>query len=407
MDRLRRALTALALLAWAGCAAAQAVPLGELRAQLELRADPAAVSVSGISSGGYMAHQFHLAHSDRTIGAGIVAGGPYACPAIDNFWCDWTWYGWGLEGDVCQAVYVCTAFVRSESLNPFMDRWLYFGPPGHEFSLEQARQAAAAGRIAPLAGLAGDRVWLLAGEADEVVPQAVMEDLAALYRALMPGAAAGDLARIAPRNLPHAMPVDLPGQPDDCSRDGPPFINDCSLDAAGRLLAHIHRLPDGPDQDPPPDAWSADSLFSFDQTAFFDDSDPSASLGATGHVYVPERCRAGEPCPVHVAFHGCRQTEALTRAACEGGDCPLRLFFEDAGYNPWAERHGLVILYPQATAWGGATEADKNPRACWDWWGYSGEAYATRDGKQVRAVKAMVDCLTGAGPCSGGVARED
>ena len=244
-----------------------------------------------------MAHQFHLAHSDRIVGAGILAGGPYACPAIDNYWCDWTWYGWGLDGDLCQALYVCTSYVRSESLNPFMRSWLYFGPPGHQFSLERARQAAASGRIAPLEGLSGDRVWLLAGGADEVVPQGVMEDLSALYGELLLAAGAGDLALVTPEKLPHAMPVDLPDQPDDCPRDGPPFINDCSLDAAGQLLTHIHRLPAGPEHDPPPDAWSADSLFSFDQTAFFDGSDPSVSLGATGHLYVPERCRAGERCP--------------------------------------------------------------------------------------------------------------
>ena len=37
-----------------------------------------------------------------------------------------------------------------------------------------------------------------------------------------------------------------------------------------------------------------------------------------------------------------------------------------------------------------------NPRGCWDWWGYSGAAYHTRDGAQVRAVMAMADRLTAA-----------
>jgi hypothetical protein len=38
--------------------------------------DEAGVSVSGISSGGFMAHQFHVAHSARVMGAAIFAGGP-------------------------------------------------------------------------------------------------------------------------------------------------------------------------------------------------------------------------------------------------------------------------------------------------------------------------------------------
>jgi len=35
-----------------------------------------------------------------------------------------------------------------------------------------------------------------------------------------------------------------------------------------------------------------------------------------------------------------------------------------------------------------------NPRACWDWWGYTGAQYHTKSGAQVRAVKAMLDRLS-------------
>ena len=48
----------------------QAVPLPALGADLE------ATSVSGLSSGAFMASQFHIAHSRIVVGAGIVAGGP-------------------------------------------------------------------------------------------------------------------------------------------------------------------------------------------------------------------------------------------------------------------------------------------------------------------------------------------
>jgi hypothetical protein len=34
-----------------------------------------------------------------------------------------------------------------------------------------------------------------------------------------------------------------------------------------------------------------------------------------------------------------------------------------------------------------------NPNGCWDWWGYTGAPYHTRNGAQMRAVKAMVDRL--------------
>jgi hypothetical protein len=34
------------------------------------------MTVSGLSSGGFFAHQFHIAYSELVAGAGIVAGGP-------------------------------------------------------------------------------------------------------------------------------------------------------------------------------------------------------------------------------------------------------------------------------------------------------------------------------------------
>lgn len=37
--------------------------------------DPDQITVSGVSSGGAMAMQFHFAHSSEIIGAGVFAGG--------------------------------------------------------------------------------------------------------------------------------------------------------------------------------------------------------------------------------------------------------------------------------------------------------------------------------------------
>jgi hypothetical protein len=51
--------------------------------------------------------------------------------------------------------------------------------------------------------------------------------------------------------------------------------------------------------------------------------------------------------------------------------------------------YDVVILYPQTRA----SFAPLNPQACWDWWGYSGSNYDTRQGVQprwvVNAVKAL------------------
>jgi len=44
-----------------------------------LNINPKAVTVSGVSAGGQMAHQLHIAYSDLFSGAAIIAGGPFGC----------------------------------------------------------------------------------------------------------------------------------------------------------------------------------------------------------------------------------------------------------------------------------------------------------------------------------------
>lgn len=48
-----------------------------------LGASVTGATVSGISSGGFMAVQMHVIYSDHFSGAGVVAGGPFYC-AQDN-----------------------------------------------------------------------------------------------------------------------------------------------------------------------------------------------------------------------------------------------------------------------------------------------------------------------------------
>src|SRR5205814_8245008 len=73
-SRCMKQVAGTALAAWCllavACVHAQA--LERLRA---LGADVSAISVSGVSSGGYMAVQFHVAYSAVVRGAGVLAAG--------------------------------------------------------------------------------------------------------------------------------------------------------------------------------------------------------------------------------------------------------------------------------------------------------------------------------------------
>ncbi|HYN39714.1 MAG TPA: depolymerase [Rhodospirillales bacterium] len=313
--------------------------------------DPAAVSASGVSSGGFMAHQVHVALSQRLIGAGVFAGGPYACAGSG--------YPWSLA----RALHVCSAIAPG----PFL------GPPDPQASVKAIRAAAARNGIDDPAGLRGDRVLLFAGRRDRMVPPSVVEGVGDVYRAFADGSGVRLFGEV---DAGHAMITANVGAA--CSASEPPWINDCAFDLAGATLAHIY----GPLAPPTP---PHGTLRPFAQAAFIDPA-VRHGLAARGWIYVPEDCESGG-CRLHVALHGCGQTEAMI------GDA----FVRHAGYNDWADANRIVVLYPQTavltTRFLGIPLPWPNPQACWDWWGYTGPAYAEKRGPQIAAIAAMIDRL--------------
>jgi hypothetical protein len=338
--------------------------------------DRGAITVSGLSSGGFFAHQFHVAFSSLVKGAGIIAGGPYGCvESIPNPLIPF----WPTRLDrVSAAVVACTHY--------FGDRYYGFRPslPTAEDSVRLIREAADQGLIDNPSNLAGSRVWLFHGKSDALVPLQVMETLGRLY----------DRLEVHQPNLQfdrnqtgfaanHGMPVSrFAGESKfpvrECNQHEPPFVIQCGYEAAEMLLRHLHpekfkAASDDPHRD--------GTLVPFDQSEFFDSTDESISLHSVGYLYVPTSC-AAEQCRLHVAFHGCDQNV----------DSVYDDFIRDAGYNRWAASNHIVVLYPQTKA------SAANPNRCWDFWGYSGSNYYTRNGPQMRAVKTMVDRLIGQSP---------
>ena len=62
-------------------------------------------------------------------------------------------------------------------------------------------------------------------------------------------------------------------------------------------------------------------------------------------------------------------------------------FIEGSGFARWADTNRLVILFPQVEA------SVLNPKACWDWWGYTGKNFLTKDAPQIAALWRMVERL--------------
>jgi len=315
---------AIAFVSACGSPGPGAPPLGAFAAV------PDAVTVSGVSAGGYMAGQFHAAYSEQVSGLGIIAAGPWFCA----------------QGELAAALGAC---IDGDAIDS-------------DALLDAATRGAEAGEIDALESNRDDRVWLFYGQRDEAVARNVVEAAADFYTALLDEGGVREEFAV---DAVHGVPTLSSGAP--CGEFSSPYLNACDYDAAGAMLAHtIGGLS--------PRTEAGGQLLAFDQSAFGD-----ASLYTAGYLYVPDACRAGG-CKVHVFFHGCQQSAELV------GDVVAR----GAGLNEWAEANRLLVLYPQVAA---SSLSPMNPLGCWDWWGYTGADYATRSGAQLRAVRAMLERL--------------
>ncbi|MEM7192136.1 MAG: PHB depolymerase family esterase [Pseudomonadota bacterium] len=325
-------------------AANSAQPLPKLGAKLS------ETSVSGLSSGAFMAGQLEIAHSENIVGAGIVAGGPFACAESSAarllpFWAT------GMAQNAIQAAQSCMQTT--------------LGVPDPMRLLARARELAENGKIDPLVGLAKHNVYLYTGDKDSTVSRPVVASAKRFY----------ELAGVPPGNISyvegdggHAFITEEGGAA--CGLSEPPFVSDCDYGQARAILGWIY----GPLQ---PAAQEPEGAFLlFDQSEFTESGEGFADEGV---VYIPPSCSSAPGCRVHVALHGCKQSRARI------GDA----FIEDTGYAELADTNQLIVLFPQIAASG------VNPNGCWDWWGYTDLDYLGKDAPQISALWRMVERLSG------------
>lgn len=353
-----RALVVLGLVAaFSAAAAPPALPaLGAARE----------ITLSGLSSGGYAAAQFAVVHGKDVRGIGVIAGGPYDCAM----------------GDLAEAMTRCACTGdRCAATTPSVLATR---------SALRARGKASLGRIDRLDALKRQRVWLFSGGVDDTVPAANVKALRDFYVEGM-GTPAAQVHLEHRPEAGHGLPVDDAPGAGACGVSAPPFINDCDFDAAGQLLGWL--LPGTVHKTP-----AAGELLAFDQRPYLRGL-AWTGLANEGFVYVPASCRAGRSagCRVHVVFHGCRQASLSDDGS---GGTVGRSFVERAGFNAWAASSRLIVLYPQVMPHdtGLPLPYRLNPRACWDFWGYTSRTpwagtQVTHEAPQIRAVRAMVRAL--------------
>ena len=306
-------------------------------------------SVSGLSSGAYMAGQLEIAHSKDIVGAGIVAGGPFACAETESS----RLFPYGpvvMWQNATQAVNAC-----------MKDSW---GAPDADRLAKRAKELADEGKIDPLSGLADDKVYLFSGNEDQTVVRPVVEAAKRFYAATgVPDAN----VNLVEREGGHAFLTETEGTA--CGLSEEPYVSDCEYDQAKAILEWIY----GPLANPSPSPTG--KFINFDQSSF--SKGRPNGLAPEGVVYVPAECESQPGCRLRIALHGCDQARETV------GDA----FIKESGFARYADTNRLVILFPQVAG------SLVNPHGCWDWWGYSDIDYLGKDAPQIQAIWDMVGRL--------------
>lgn len=332
-----------------GCASPE--PLASLPV---ISAEINATSVSGLSSGAYMAGQVQFAHSKIVVGAGIVAGGPYGCAE--------SIYGAQLRGPGVPFINLSKA-INGCMLNG-MRLW---DVPNPESLAERARQRAGDGEIDAIEHIRDDRVYIYSGQNDRTVLPEIVAATARFYK--LSGVSNNHLAYLSDHAAGHAFVTTNHGLA--CGETGLPYITDCDYDQAGAILAHIYG-------ELAPRSVEPQGHFQVFNQKEFTEGLPNHGMSDKGIFYLPRACTHRERCRIHVVFHGCSQNR----------DKVGNEFAERSGFAEWADNNRIVVLFPQTKV------SPLNPKGCWDWWGYTGQVYLTKSAPQIVAIWRMLKRLS-------------
>ena len=380
--------------------------------------DPSAVTVSGVSSGAYMAVQLHVAYSGTFQGVGAIAGGPYYC--AEN-----------LPPSLIDTI-------KLRCMNGFI-------PPSAAPFIHEAKAAAAAGEIDNLSNLANDKVLIFNSATDQVINPGLGALSVIFYEAFVgiEGEVKGMntipdwLGYEIAHGFPSAMPVyddylnftDLafpcgPANsqsfwwyPNPVYRGNDPWIYDCQypngywpLNPGFSFVQYLFEFLYDGDAVNEAVKPSPGSLLKLSQLDYVDDPNITTvaelkahGIGEYAYAYVPQACfKAGHTCKLHVSLHGCQMFPEWRFTGKIGSRyAGQSLVFDDLFYNgPYngvAEANDVAVLYPQSHNIGAQTDAGgPNPYGCWEFWAFFDQDvnnYHTRSGREMTMIHNLVQHL--------------
>ena len=299
--------------------------------------DKTKTTVAGISSGGFMAVQLHVAFSSTFHYAAIYAGGPYYCA----------------QNSLTTAQTTCQ-YATTSSLSA---------------SESYLDSQSAAGTIDNKSNLSGQKAYLWSGTSDSTVSPKTMNDLNSEY-------AHYGVATKYDNTYAAGHGWESPDGEVACGTTASPYMIDCSgYDSEKTWLTYFYGSVNAKNTGTP-----TGTLVNFDQTPY---GGGANDLDTNGYLYVPGSCSGGAQCRLIVALDGCVQTQANIGTK----------FVTEAGIDKYADTNNLLVLYPYQVS----SSTPTNPNGCWDWWGFEGSNYALKAGIQMAAIKKMVDRIQSGG----------
>lgn len=393
------------------------------RLQKVAHIDPSSITVSGLSSGGFMSTQLHVAFSDLFQGSAAIAGGPFDCSSQNT--------------DVKTVKEQCMLGLASEK--------------GYAYFYAQAVSLFSNGQIANLNNLKSKPVYIFNSADDQVIAPVLgfinnefftqLESKVTAEALLYPDSPGYLVAHGMANNNPYfglflseeigSVDPYTPCAPSGgqstpwylklISRGADPWLYYCQYPDA------ITPLPVTPASTPEkilktlygsikPMGTPKDSgFFTLEQLPYAQMVDPTIKtvqdlnargLNQNAFAYVPEFCQnINNTCKLHVALHGCQQFTGWTIVPKVGSyfykkgmlSFPFgNTFYYQSDFAAFAETNQMIVLFPQA--WNIGTDASSvNPYGCWEFWPFTAADAlnsVTRSGVQMGTIANMVKATT-------------
>ncbi len=401
----------------------------------------AKLTISGISSGAFMATQMGTIYSSEFSGVGSVAGGFFYC--AQNHMQEKI-----KEGQKYPFLGQKNLFLFEPSSDFFLDAIMgkIFTSlhPNHKWVIPSAKnpiyqavsiclrnpilanspdltEFAKKGLIDNPDQIKNQKIYIYQGDHDQVVQPRMAQRLEEFYIEHQVAS-----SQIKVKTLPggHNFPTAKPGL-NECQNQAIPYVSSCKFNLAEDMLQHIlgqklfsrkanlanlYRIDQNLEpvnENLKPEDWKS----------------PANSLGAYGYLYASKKCLdSPASCQLHVALHGCEmsdsfdpdlderyseqvsRTQILSMLSSKEQDLSLLKnrplnderklnygtlkFATLSGYIELAERNDLMILFPQT--WIRTENYPYNPKGCWDWFGANNSQYATNKGIETSWLMAYV-----------------